>query len=437
MNLGSDFKRRKMPVPDGLSQQAGNGTLAAMNHMLNLATANIYPLARVARCKRRGQRWSVAGVWVLLTLCGLLGHQAWAGDSKSAQTTAAASSAPADLKTMRERARRAGKALVLEFGAKWCGPCVAFDRNVLPNRKVQAALSSVVFVHYDAEQHPGQAAARALGIVGYPTFVALAQDGTEISRLQGYRDAEEFTRWIQSVATDSESMEVIQARATSQTADAESLLLYARRLLRNKDESQALQYFDQAKTAATGKNESVAAAADWEGKLIRLKRVLREEPRKTAIEHLQQHPRGPSADTAMNALSRLGPADAPSKQAMARYVDAHLESGQEEQLNLAIYSCLRAAAFDEAERAARRLISLDGNNVLYLDTMAEVMHLRGDRDTALKLEAQALASTPPGTSNQALRSTLEKNQARFARGKRELPDELKGEPDELLPWEKD
>ena len=397
-----------MPVPDGLSQQAGNGTLAAMNHMLNLATANIYPLARVARCKRRGQRWSVAGVWVLLTLCGLLGHQAWAGESKSGQTAAAASSAPADLKTMRERARRAGKALVLEFGAKWCGPCVAFDRNVLPNRKVQAALSSVVFVHYDAEQHPGQAAARALGIVGYPTFVALAQ-----------------------------SMEVIQARATSQTADAESLLLYARRLLRNKDESQALQYFDQAKTAATGKNESVAAAADWEGKLIRLKRVLREEPRKTAIEHLQQHPRGPSADTAMNALSRLGPADAPSKQAMARYVDAHLESGQEEQLNLAIYSCLRAAAFDEAERAARRLISLDGNNVLYLDTMAEVMHLRGDRDTALKLEAQALASTPPGTSNQALRSTLEKNQARFARGKRELPDELKGEPDELLPWEKD
>ncbi|HPH25660.1 MAG TPA: thioredoxin family protein, partial [Pseudomonadota bacterium] len=140
-----------------------------MNHMRNLATANIYPLARVARCKRRGQRWSVAGVSVLLTLCGLLGHQAWAGESKSGQTAAAASSAPADLKTMRERARRAGKALVLEFGAKWCGPCVAFDRNVLPNRKVQAALSSVVFVHYDAEQHPGQAAARALGIVGYPT----------------------------------------------------------------------------------------------------------------------------------------------------------------------------------------------------------------------------------------------------------------------------
>ena len=68
------------------------------------------------------------------------------------------------------------------------------------------------------------------------------------------------------------------------------------------------------------------------------------------VEHLLRYPTGPMAETALQTLARLGPADEREKQALGRYIDAHKDRGQESALNQAVYVCLHVSAFDEAER---------------------------------------------------------------------------------------
>ena len=72
------------------------------------------------------------------------------------------------------------------------------------------------------------AAARELRITGYPTMVALAQDGREIDRLQGYHGAREFIDWLGKVSIDSETEDSLQARVGSHGWDD-----YVRRMSRH------------------------------------------------------------------------------------------------------------------------------------------------------------------------------------------------------------
>lgn len=336
------------------------------------------------------------------------------------------------------RARAARRALVVEMGASWCGPCKLLEQKVLPQPQVQRALQAVLFIRYDAEVGAGIAAARTLRIRSFPTLLALAQDGSEIDRLQGVPGAADLARWLAQVAQESESTEVLQARARTHPEDGRNLLTLAQRLRKLDRPADSRRALELALKAAAGKDEAVASEADWALRMLHVQDVLREEPRRAMIEHLRAYPRGRMADTALWALSRLGPADPEARQALGRYVDAHMEPGQEEALNQAIYACLRAAAYDEAERGARRLLQADGKNAMYLDTMAEVLHLRGDSAAAVRLAGEALSLLSREEGDKAareLRAELSSNQARFRRGKKEPPADFVRDNDEPFPWE--
>ncbi len=375
---------------------------------------------------------------------------------------AAAAARPPTLSQARVTAQKARRALVVLFGAKWCEPCKEFDRKVLPQPAVQRALGTVTFVHYDGEVEPGREAARELKILGYPTMVALAQDGREIDRLQGFQPARDFIDWLAKVGVDSESEEALQARIQKSqqgtVADAEAYLVLARRQAKRGQDEQAEANFDRARNAAQaskdGKGTDIAARADFELRVLKLRRMLREAPRREMAEHLLAFPQGETAAAAFHELARRGPVDDLGKRALLRYVETRLGSQDPkdlEALNFAVYECLRAAAYDAAEKAARRLVDLDGNSPFYLDTLAEVMHLRGERAQALVLSQRALASlekegaskgggsttgSPAVRDTKALRAVLLKNQARYTRGARELPAELLAEEEELSPWER-
>ena len=371
-----------------------------------------------------------------------------------------AGTAAAQLPTLsgaRASAQKARRALVVLFGAKWCEPCKEFDRKVLSLPLVQQALGTVTFVHYDGEVEPGRQAARDLKILGYPTMVALAQDGREIDRLQGFQPAREFISWLGRVSIDSESEESLQARIqknqagpTGSAAEAEAYLVLARRQAKRGQEDQAEAHFEKARSLAQATKDSggsaLAARADFELRVLKLRRLLREAPRREMAEHLLSFPLGDTATAAFHELSRRGPVDDLGKRALLRYVEARLGSKDPkdlEALNFAVYECLRAAAYDAAEKAARRLVDIDGTSPFYLDTLAEVMHLRGERAQALTLSQRALASIENNTAKngpairdvKALRAVLLKNQARYMRGARELPAELLTEEEEVSPWE--
>lgn len=333
------------------------------------------------------------------------------------------------------------KAAVLLFGARWCGPCHVLDQKVLPQPEVQKALGKVVFVHYDAEETPGQEAARALRIVGYPTLVALAQDGSEIDRIEGYQGPEDLVRWLEQVSTQSETDATLKARLDKDPGDAEALVALGRRQLKRKQEGEGLESLKRARTAAAAKPE-LQATADWELRNAELRRLLREEPRKALAAHLQAHPTGPHAETAFKFLVKLGPIDATSEPALVRYIDT-LTAGKPSAstqlvLNRAVYGCLRTRAYDLAERAARKLVAVDEYNPLYLDTLAEVFHLRSARAQALSYSDKALLAVEKQKNladRAEIKAALVKNRARFERALGEAPAELLEEEEELMPWE--
>lgn len=389
----------------------------------------------------------------------------WSGSGLAhADRVGAAATRLPTLSEARSSAQKARRALVVLFGAKWCEPCKEFDRKVLPQPAVQQALGTVTFVHYDGEVEPGREAARELKIAGYPTMVALAQDGREIDRLQGFQPAREFIDWLSKVAIDSESEESLQARigkgssAAATVADAEAYLVLARRQARRGQDDQAEANFDKARSLAQASKDAraaeLAARADFDLRVLKLRRLLREAPRREMAEHILAFPQGETAAAAFHELARRGPVDDLGKRALLRYVEVRLSSQDPkdlEALNVAVYECLRAAAYDAAEKAAKRLVDLDGNSPFYLDTLAEVMHLRGERAQAVALSQRALASVdkeaaskggaaatrgPAVRDSKALRAVLLKNQARYLRGARELPAELLTEEEELSPWER-
>ncbi len=383
---------------------------------------------------RRPSVWAV-GLGLGLTVCPVVTSAAGPAASPAPVASSVASPPPPSKETLaavRKRASAAQKTLVIEFSAEWCSPCKQFEKDVLPKESVRVALSQVQFVRYDAESAVGREAVQSLRVEGYPTFVALRTDGDVASVLQGFQTEAEFVRWVQRVAPDFEPSDRLMMRARGTTPDAEGMLLWGLRLRKRGELLDAADWLEKAR-AVKGAQPDVLARADWELRRLRLRNLI---PRQQLSEYLQQFPAGADSDEAARALLRLGPLDAAGKAAMARYLDGLLRPESAERANQLIYRLLRAQAFAEAERSARYLLSLDGKSPYYLDTLAEVFHLRGEPKEALKLSAQALAS-PQVKESESLRQSLSQNRARFERSRREPPAELLVPDDELQPWEKD
>ncbi len=68
------------------------------------------------------------------------------------------------------------KPVVVDFWATWCKNCLAMDRTTLKDERVQARLSEMIFVKYQAEQPdlpPAKEVLDRFGVIGLPTYILL------------------------------------------------------------------------------------------------------------------------------------------------------------------------------------------------------------------------------------------------------------------------
>ena len=87
--------------------------------------------------------------------------------------------------------RAADKAIVVDFWAPWCGPCVSFAPTYeAVSKQFQ---SDFVFAKVNTEADP-QAGA-LYGVRGIPTLVVFA-GGKEIQRISGALPAAQFVQWL-------------------------------------------------------------------------------------------------------------------------------------------------------------------------------------------------------------------------------------------------
>ncbi len=101
--------------------------------------------------------------------------------------------------------------LILVYGyAAWCGYCVRFDREVFTEDAVQSYvnehfaptrldLEDTTTVQFFDASVTGVQLGQAMGIAGTPTSVFVDHDGSMITKVPGYVDAETYLHVLQYV----------------------------------------------------------------------------------------------------------------------------------------------------------------------------------------------------------------------------------------------
>lgn len=98
--------------------------------------------------------------------------------------------APKFLLNAVQRARAQQRALVLDFWATWCAPCILLEKETLNDEAVKKLLTQVELVRIDLDKHPQLAELYAVKSV--PNVVFVDADGFIVDRLQRFEPPAEF-----------------------------------------------------------------------------------------------------------------------------------------------------------------------------------------------------------------------------------------------------
>lgn len=202
---------------------------------------------------------------------------------------------PLELTTSVEHAAKAGKPLIVELYAEWCGPCKWFEKNVLPRPDVQEALAGVELVRYDIDQHLGETVADAFETNSVPTFLALDGSGKELARMRGLdgRDpAGGFVALVQRARAGRDATSELEARVANHPDDAAARLALAklyRSIGRDRDAR------GQLELVASSDDRRSAAEAAAELNEIDLAKARVQEALDKSLEFVTRFPDSPQA----------------------------------------------------------------------------------------------------------------------------------------------
>jgi len=149
----------------------------------------------------------VAAIWVAIPAAGSRGDTvAWRPFSAEALAEASAERRPA----------------VVDFRADWCMPCLEMERTTFVSPEVIQRAGDFVMLRADVTE--SSAATEALlskyGVLGVPTTLFFARDGTERHRSVGYVDAGDFGRMLEDTrAGDSRADVAVREEKAAATRD--------------------------------------------------------------------------------------------------------------------------------------------------------------------------------------------------------------------------
>ncbi|RMG10143.1 MAG: thioredoxin [Planctomycetota bacterium] len=93
------------------------------------------------------------------------------------------------------RARAEHKLVLLDFSAKWCGPCQRMKKESFPSPEVATAIERFVLLEVDTDEHPE--VAQHFGVRGIPDLRILDADGRELRRAIGFRSPAQLRDFLE------------------------------------------------------------------------------------------------------------------------------------------------------------------------------------------------------------------------------------------------
>lgn len=132
--------------------------------------------------------------------------------------------------------------VMVDVYATWCGPCHMLDRETFPDSRVVELSQKMLALKIDGETPPGEALMARYHVVAFPTVLFLNPDGTELDRIVGFVDADEFARIASGYLEGRGTLEDLE-NALARTPDDLELRedVFLRHVMRG-NESQALAH---------------------------------------------------------------------------------------------------------------------------------------------------------------------------------------------------
>lgn len=277
-----------------------------------------------------------------------------------------------------EAGRRDGRVLV-KFDAEWCSYCRTLDAEVFQTRYGAALTEDMIAVSFDFDDPDNRALVERYVVLGLPTVLVLAPDGTQVGRIQGYEGREQWLGEARRAKAASDPVPALRAAFEASPDDPVAALRLGEALLVRgvPDEGEALLErvtWLRGEGADEASAEALFLLGRYHHRVRQDPRTARHVWRELATRHpgsgwaggawwwyakaqaeIGQHAVGLAA---LRQRARDAPADASAVSQWASYVAEHDLDGDREAVSAAIEVALRTAdaeAREELEEAARDL----------------------------------------------------------------------------------
>ncbi|HVV87648.1 MAG TPA: thioredoxin family protein [Kofleriaceae bacterium] len=220
-----------------------------------------------------------------------------------------------------------GRPLVVELGATWCHPCQVLQ-SIEADPRVQAALATVLRVHYDVDSADGAAIAEYLDIHGVPAILVL-DGGQIVQQYRGLDDAshEGLVAWYLGILADAVAHDSALDRLERDAAAHPADLALGERLgeqyeqLGRIDDAIGAYRAVAAGTPATSEERAVVATAARKASGLAQAQARIDDTIDAAAAVLRQTPAAPEASL---QLAVLATADRLSHDQIVALLDRHL-----------------------------------------------------------------------------------------------------------------
>ena len=165
------------------------GLIATAGLVLGFLDAHGASLPRFNLLKR--------GAGVLALLAAL-----WMAGSVGHSPTSAIAWMPFSPRVL-EEARSKSRPAVVDFRADWCLPCIEMERTTFVAPEVNGKIGEFVMLRADVTElsKENESLLSQYGVLGVPTTIFFAADGTERHRMVGYIGTEDFVKMLEETGS--------------------------------------------------------------------------------------------------------------------------------------------------------------------------------------------------------------------------------------------